>query len=298
MRTIPPNLLAAFESSQYSPVLLLDLFFFSESEFIYRPFRLTSSDIDIWERVSSSGTITAPPIIPQEGCNAQFSNESDFNNTTPGSVLTIGTTTYNLTYKDYHSLQVILDPPPPIITAEDFIIATPYTARGFSIEPISFGNSTFQNELGVEIEDIDRTILAAIGGIGIGEFPIQLTVAALNDDGEIIGQPDASAKLTIFKGFISNWEYRPGKVLLNAQSIITRWNQNTLSTHSISCRWLVFGGAECKYVIPPGQNETCNRTYTQCLVYNNTVNFGGFRWLTSLENKDLVWGQRQPEKVE
>ncbi len=294
MRSVPQNLLDSFSSSEFSPILLLDMFFFNENEGIYRPFRYTTSDIQISEKINSVGTITAPPPIPQEGCNAQLSSEIDFYNLIPGSSLEITSSIYMVTYKDYHSFQIILDPTPPALSGESFIITTPYSSRGFVIDPISFGISTFQNELKLKIDDVDRILLAALGNIGVDEFPIKLIVATIDDSGEIIGQPDASAKLTIFRGFISNWEYKPGTISLSAQSLAARWNQITLATHSISCRWLVFGGTECKYVIPAGQNLTCDRTYSQCLLYNNTDNFGGFRWLTSIENKELIWGQSRP----
>ncbi|GAI73202.1 unnamed protein product, partial [marine sediment metagenome] len=49
---------------------------------------------------------------------------------------------------------------------------------------------------------------------------------------------------------------------------------------------------ECGY----GGGETwCDRTYARCVVLANSDNFGGFRWLPSIVDKEVFWGPQAPK---
>jgi hypothetical protein len=50
----------------------------------------------------------------------------------------------------------------------------------------------------------------------------------------------------------------------------------------------VFKGLECGYT---GSESKCDRSYARCESLNNTANFGGERWLPSIENANIWWGQ-------
>jgi len=90
-----------------------------------------------------------------------------------------------------------------------------------------------------------------------------------------------------FKGFVDEWSLVEDRISITVTNQFTRWTQKTLMLHSASCRWKQFKGDECGYT---GGAASCNRTYVQCGIYNNTSNFGGFRFLPSVEDKQIWWG--------
>lgn len=97
-------------------------------------------------------------------------------------------------------------------------------------------------------------------------------------------------KLTLFQGEIGEWTLSEGKIDLTMTNQFSRWNQQTLSNHSASCRWKVFKGTECTY---SGAETWCDRSYERCLVLANSANFGGFRFLPSIEKAVIKWGTQE-----
>ena len=94
---------------------------------------------------------------------------------------------------------------------------------------------------------------------------------------------------TLFMGYIDAWELNEETLKLTAVSIMSAWSQTTLNLHSPSCRWKKFKDAStCKYA---GDETWCDRTYSHCLVLENTANFGGFRWIPSIVDKTIWWGR-------
>jgi len=95
----------------------------------------------------------------------------------------------------------------------------------------------------------------------------------------------------IFRGFISKWSMTEDELELTIVSSLARWNQRTLYRHPANCRWRQFGpSSPCGY--PLYQTTTCDRSYERCLELGNQANFGGFRFLPSIENKEVLWGPK------
>jgi len=103
-------------------------------------------------------------------------------------------------------------------------------------------------------------------------------------DGEFVG-PGA---VIVHQGEIDSWSLTEEAVRITVSDELVRWSQRTLSTYSPSCRWKKFKGTECKY---SGSETWCDRSYDRCSALGNTDNYGGFRWLPSLEKKIIWWGQ-------
>jgi len=40
-----------------------------------------------------------------------------------------------------------------------------------------------------------------------------------------------------------------------------------------------------------GAADWCDRTYTKCVTLSNTTNYGGFRWLPSIVDREIWWGR-------
>jgi len=162
-----------------------------------------------------------------------------------------------------------------------------YYPRAMEISPISYSTSSVVDVLGIRIDDVIQTEVESlyIALLGQGHIPLgaKLYLVILDDNYNI---PTNGGTL-FFQGNVDKWEYSPGEIDLQIASIFIQWNNVTTYKYSASCRWRKFGGAECKYPTPG--DLVCDRTYKVCRdVYNNTENFGGFRWLPSLINKILI----------
>ncbi len=161
-----------------------------------------------------------------------------------------------------------------------------YHRLGFRPDAASYGVQTIVDQCTIEIDIVDQVLISAfVGGTPQGS-DIGLQMVVLDDSHSIIG----SEAFTLFSGEIDNWELDPDdKIRVTMTNIFTRWNQRTLALHSSSCRWKEFKGLECGYV---GSETTCDRTYRTCnQTYGNADNFGGFRWLPSLEDAVIWWGR-------
>ena len=151
-----------------------------------------------------------------------------------------------------------------------------YTPRGFKINAIRFGSAAIVDSVSVKIDDVSREVYKSISE-PFGQYVgCNVSIAVLDRAGEVLGATD------VFAGSVTEWFYSAGSVDLKVSSIFSQWSTTTTSTFSGSCRWRIFKGTECAYA---GSELSCSRTYSQCSTYGNTDNFGGFRWVQSLEDK-------------
>lgn len=164
-----------------------------------------------------------------------------------------------------------------------------YTPRGFSIGAIQYSSSKIVDSVEVDISNLsDEESLSPvfIGGNPVGsDFLVRLVVLDINY--RPIGDIEDPSVL-LFKGLIDRWELDEEHIAITVASLFTDWSQTTLSRHPPSCRWKIFKGLECRYL---GVGDTCDRSYAQCTAYSNTDHFGGFRWLPSIEEKEIWWGR-------
>jgi hypothetical protein len=137
----------------------------------------------------------------------------------------------------------------------------------------------------VQIDNLDDALTSYfVGGSPQGSTVI-LKVVLLDSSYNII-----AGALTLFEGSLDGWDLDEEKVSITVASELVRWNQKTLAKHSPSCRWKKFKGTECAYA---GAEVWCDRTYTRCAQLVNTANFGGFRWLPSIQEKEIWWGRNR-----
>ena len=158
-----------------------------------------------------------------------------------------------------------------------------YVPRDFSIKNISYSLSKFVDQMTLEIDNLDEELTSTfVAGTPQGSTVI-VSVIVLDSDLSII----SSAATTLFEGEIGPWGLDEEKISITVTNQFSRWNQKTLTRHSASCRWKAFKGTECTY---SGAETWCDRTYSRCVALGNQANFGGFRWLPSIVDKDIWWG--------
>jgi hypothetical protein len=68
------------------------------------------------------------------------------------------------------------------------------------------------------------------------------------------------------------------------------WKKKSLRKSSASCPWQ-FKGAECAYT---GAGTWCDQGYARCTALGNTDNYGGFRFIPSIAEREIWWGRGKP----
>jgi phage-related protein len=164
-----------------------------------------------------------------------------------------------------------------------------YSPLPFKFNPINYSMGEIVDRAEIEIDNLNQVMTSLfVGGTPQGS-DVVLSFVVLDSNNHPLGGNAA----ILFQGEIDSWNLDEERLRIVVSSIFVKWRQNTLSNHSASCRWKVFKSTECDYV---GASTWCDRTYTRCVALSNTTNFGGFRWLPSLMNQDIVWG-RVPIKI-
>ncbi len=128
-----------------------------------------------------------------------------------------------------------------------------------------------------------RYSVAKIRDVQIYDYSVSDAQALELSRGGILGP----GGLLLFEGEMDSWELTEKQIKVKAIGAISKWTRSTLLDQAPLCRWRVFKGTECTYA---GGETWCDRTYTRCVDLGNTANFGGDRWLASLDGVTLWWG--------
>jgi len=161
-----------------------------------------------------------------------------------------------------------------------------YSPLGFKFSNVKYSLANIVDKVDIDIDNLDLVQTAIfVDGTPQGS-DVTLSLVVLDSDLNIIG----ATATTIFQGEIDSWKLNERALSVTVTSIFYNWSQRTLSKHSPSCRWKQFKSTECNYA---GASTWCDRTYARCVVLSNSTNFGGFRWLPSIVDKEIWWGRVQ-----
>jgi hypothetical protein len=164
-----------------------------------------------------------------------------------------------------------------------------YEPLGFEFERITYSQANVVDDASIRIDNLDQVQTALWVGDVLQGNTAALFIGVLSPSGTDLGT------LKIFEGEIDQWSLDEENLIVTVGSLFNKWDAQTTEQHSASCRWKVFGGTECTYA---GAATWCDRSYSRCASLQNTDNFGGFRHLPEVENKQLWWGPtpKQREK--
>lgn len=162
-----------------------------------------------------------------------------------------------------------------------------YTPRPFKLGNVSYSLAKIVDSASFAIDNMDDQLTAAFESGNPQDSPAAIYVVYLDADYKLIGlYPDDHVHL--FSGTIDDWRSPEGNIEITIASDMVQWHQKTLRMQSSSCSWRVFKGAECGY---SGVETKCDRSYARCEAFGNTANFGGERWLPSIEDANIWWGK-------
>jgi len=150
----------------------------------------------------------------------------------------------------------------------------------------TFGNIDQTADMGVDsvtmvFNSADSVMTALILSEDILGRTAIISFICVDDDYSII------AAEPLFRGLMSDWKIGDGKCKIEIKSELVLWRKETLRTCQSSCRW-EFKGTECAYA---GDIDWCDQSYEHCRDLANTDNFGGFRFLPDIMEKQIWWGR-------
>lgn len=208
-----------------------------------------------------------------------------------GVSLTINSTEYLYTDADT-----------PVVVGSDR-----YEPRKFTFQTISYSKANIVSRASLRMENVDEIFTSLFVGSVVQGSEVAIKKIVLPDEkvirvtegGDIRITEDGKIRITesyltpvavtTFEGTIDDWNLDESVVDIAIASALQRWSQKTLSNYAPSCRWKVFKGTECGY---SGSATTCDRSYQRCVDLGNQANFGGFRWLPSIQDKPIWWGKK------
>lgn len=160
-----------------------------------------------------------------------------------------------------------------------------YQPCGLEIGMISRSAGRLVDRVRVRLSNLDEVMTALFVGTDLQGQPATLSAVVVDAYGAMIG----STALELFSGDIDDWNLNERSFSLSIVSELARWSQRTLSRHPASCRWKRFKGSQCGYT---GDATWCDRSYARCLALANQANYGGFRFLPDLADKEIWWGRK------
>jgi len=166
-----------------------------------------------------------------------------------------------------------------------------FTSRGFEFESINYTLSNVMDDCTIRLDNLDQVLTSIFVGGQVEEKTASVYLGLMNTASDATSE--VLGTVLVFTGEVDSFELDETEVRLVIGSIFTRWGHQTFNKNSSSCRWKVFKGTRCGY---SGVENLCDRSYTRCLTLGNTANFGGFRWLPSIENKKIWWGPTPSER--
>jgi hypothetical protein len=179
------------------------------------------------------------------------------------------------------------------LTNQSSSIVPRYEPMTMKFSAIAFSTNKIVDKMKVEMPLINNPdlLVAFVGGTPQGSRFI-LRGVLIDNDYSIVGND----YVQMFEGEIDDWNTDEEKLSIYAVNALTQWDKKTIRIHSSSCSWKVFKGEDkhspCFY---DGNETWCDRTYARCQALGNTGNFGGFRWLPSITDKEIWWGRTRSD---
>lgn len=163
-----------------------------------------------------------------------------------------------------------------------------YSSYGMDMGAMEYSLSPQLDKISIDLDNTDLTFSTAVGTSEIRAKRSLLKLAALNQNGGVIGTAIQ------FDGLVDSARINKKSCKLNIYNHFVNWKKPLPPrTHQATCPWpfkeVSSEYATCQYA---GAATTCDKSWEQCVSYGNQLNFGGFRWLPSLVDKQIWWGRK------
>lgn len=160
-----------------------------------------------------------------------------------------------------------------------------YLSRGLTVPNIEYSASPTVDQVSIEFDNVDFEFSKMVLGEEVRGKTVKIYLANLNK------VPQVMSRSLMFLGIIDTIHVDRNKATINLLSHMYLWQkQIPKRRHSSRCQWTFKDPLTCKYA---GSDTVCDKSWDDCdsSNRNNTANFGGFRWLPSLIDRQIWWGR-------
>jgi len=160
-----------------------------------------------------------------------------------------------------------------------------YLSRGIEFEGGQQSLSSKVDSIAFEVDNVSLEFSSYVMNYETRGKGCIIYRAAFDDSLQVIGHT------VLFPGILDRVEIEYGRARFEVLNSFVAWAMLTPRRHhSATCPW-TFKGTNCGYA---GALTSCDKSWTQCTERARTADFGGFRWIQSLESgdKQITWGKR------
>jgi phage-related protein len=159
-----------------------------------------------------------------------------------------------------------------------------YNHADFKISNVQTTSKSVVENVTLEFANADQSMSAIVLDADVVSLPVTLYLVVLDD---VSNRPKGEPDMELFTGLVSTWELDEKTISFTIASEMIKWNKRALRKAQANCRW-EFKGLECTYA---GEATSCNKSWERCSALNNTLNYGGFRFLPSTSEQVVWWGR-------
>ncbi len=160
-----------------------------------------------------------------------------------------------------------------------------YLPKGFELQEVNLSIGTTVNYIDIKIDNAGSDMVAWALNEEIRNTQVFIYIAAINENNLQVVD-----KFILFRGYISKAKIKDEMMTITVADEMIRWKDQTLNNHASLCCWRFKDPETCKY---SGAETWCDKTYERCLELGNTSRFRGFRYLPSITEQEIWWGQKE-----
>ena len=157
-----------------------------------------------------------------------------------------------------------------------------YIPYPFEVEEITQNNQLTPDRVSIKIDNVSNLISGTVLNKDIRGEKVNIYWAIVDDFAKV------QSSALLFSGFIDSADIKPKEAKISVIHEILYLKRNTLRQHFATCPWR-FKDENCKY---SGQEKDCDKTFSRCQQLGNTAHFGGFKYLSEIEEKEIRWGRK------
>jgi len=157
-----------------------------------------------------------------------------------------------------------------------------YEPWGMNFGAVEYSISPTVDKVSVEVDNVDLTFSSMLQTEEMRGKRFLIRLAALNQNMGVVGA------VIHFDGILDSIRAKKKIVKIDVYNHMILWKKKIpRRTHQPTCTWTFKDSSTCKYT---GATATCDKSWDECVAMSNSINFGGFRFLPSLSDKQIWWG--------
>lgn len=160
---------------------------------------------------------------------------------------------------------------------------TTYLSRGLKFNDIKVNLTAAIDRTSFDIDNTGLEMSSLILNQDTRGRACTIYLAAMDKAGQVV------AADVLFTGMLDAVKVDSKKASFDVYSHMILWKKKIPGRiHQATCPWIFKETTTCRY---GGAETWCDHSYNRCTALANTANYGGFRFLPSLQNKQIWWGR-------